>query len=104
MAVAIQARSLRQNTWRCSVMKLCEYENLPEAEQLELIQNDGIYIGKRWEKKYSILLYQIEDFYIEVIYRKYRCFVSSIRCFRSTLLLEPYLEQIDIEPFGLITV
>jgi hypothetical protein len=85
-------------------MKQCDYEALPEAEQLELIQLDGVYIGKRWEKKFSILLYQLEDFYVEVIYRKYRCYVSSIRCFRSTMLLEPYLEQVDIEPLGLVTV
>jgi hypothetical protein len=87
-----------------SVMKKCEYENLPEAEQLELIQNDGVYIGKRWNKKISILLYQINDFYVEVIYRKYRCYVDRIRCFRSTMLLEPYLDQVDIEPLGLMVV
>jgi hypothetical protein len=85
-------------------MKLCEYESLPEAEQLELIQKDGVYIGKLREKQFSILLYQIEDFYVEVIYRKHRCYILSIRCFRSTILLEPYLQQVDIEPLGFVTV
>jgi hypothetical protein len=85
-------------------MKQCEFECLPEAEQLTLIQEDGIYIGKKWENNLSILLFQIEDFYIEVIYRKYRCYVSSIRCFTSTAFIEPYLEQVDIEPLGLMIV
>ena len=85
-------------------MKLCEFENLPESDQLALIQEDGVYVGKLWKRKYSILLYQVDDFYVEVVYKKYRCYVSSIRCFRSTLLLEPYLEQVDIEPLGFMTV
>lgn len=85
-------------------MKLCDYENLPEAEQLEHIQNDGVYIGKRWNKKNSLLLYQVNDFYVEVNYLKYRCYVYRIRCFRSTMLLEPYLDQVDIEPLGLMVV
>ena len=85
-------------------MKLCEFEFLPEAEQLDVIQEDGVYIGKRWRKNFSILLYQVNDFYVEVIYSKYRCYVSNIRCFSSTDLLEPYLEQVDIEHLGLMIV
>jgi hypothetical protein len=85
-------------------MKQCEFELLPQAEQLDLIQEDGVYIGKKWKKNASSLLYQLDDFYVEVIYKKYRCYVDRIHCFSSTALLDPYLEQVDIEPLGLIIV
>jgi hypothetical protein len=86
------------------IMKMCEFEGLQEAEQLSIIQENGVYIGKRWKKNISILLYQLEDFYIEVVYRKYRCYIANIRCFRSTLPLEPYLPQVDIGELGLMIV
>jgi hypothetical protein len=85
-------------------MKQCEFENFAESEQLDYLQEEGVYIGKRKQGKHSVLLYQLDDFYVEVYYRKYRCYIAAIRCFTSTVLLEPYLEQVDIEPLGFVIV
>jgi len=78
-------------------MTLFEFKLLSEAEQLELLYREGVYIGKRKEKGRTVLLYQVESFYVEVVYKKYRYFVSDIRCTDSTSCLDPYLEQINFE-------
>ena len=74
-----------------------EFQLLPEQEQINILYQQGVYIGKRKESFSIILLYQLESFYVEVFYRKYRSHVKNLHCFESTELLDPYLEQIDVE-------
>jgi len=78
-------------------MKLFEFRLLSDEEQLELLYTEGVYIGKRKENGKTILLYQLDSFYVEVFYKKYRYFVGEVRCTDSTSCLEPYLDQINIE-------
>ena len=78
-------------------MTLYEFKLLSDREQLDLLQDQGTYIGKRKERALTLLLFQLEGFYIEIWYQKHRFHILRVRCFSSTLLLEPYLDQIDIE-------
>ena len=78
-------------------MRKDDFCRLPTIKQLNILYKEGIYIGKRKRNQFSIVLYQIDSFYVEVCYRKYRMVVSSIRISQSTTLLNPYLEQIYIE-------
>ena len=78
-------------------MELIEYKLLSLREQINVLYRDGVYIGKRKEENLSILLYQVDSFYVEVVYRKYRCHVNKLRCFTSTAFLDPYLEQVEVE-------
>ena len=78
-------------------MKIHDFQLLPEQEQIDILYQYGVYIGKRKEGFSIILLYQFESFYVEVFYRKYRSHVKQLHCFESTELLDPYLEQIDVE-------
>ncbi len=78
-------------------MTLFDFQLLSKNEQVDLLYKEGVYIGKRKINNSCVLLYQLESFYIEVFYKKYRCSVIRIHCFRSTTLLDPYLEQIDVE-------
>jgi len=82
---------------RALVMTLFEFKLLSDEAQLELLYKEGVYIGKRKEHGKTILLYQLESFYVELFYKKYRYFVSDIMCTDSTTCLEPYLEQINVE-------
>lgn len=56
-----------------------------------------VYIGKRKIESITVLLYQLESFYAEVYYRSYRRHIYKIRSSASTKILDPYLEQIDVE-------
>ena len=77
-------------------MTLFEFQLLRGKEQTDLLQQNGVYVGKRKESESVLLLYQFESFYVEITYRKYRRFIAQIRCFESTSILDPYLEQIEV--------
>jgi hypothetical protein len=79
------------------VMLMYDFQLLPEQQQIEILYRTGVYVGKRKEGISVILLYQLESFYVEVFYIKYRSHVMQLHCFDSTELLDPYLEQIDVE-------
>ena len=78
-------------------MKLFDFSVLDPLEQVSLLYQDGTYIGKRRDSGKKILLYQYGDFYVEIIYSHYRTYVEKIRCFESMALLDPYLDDLDIE-------
>ena len=78
-------------------MTLQDFQLLPEARQIDELYQSAVYLGKRKQAFSIILLYQLEGFYVEVYYRKYRSHVKYLHCFESTELLDPYLEQIDVE-------
>ena len=78
-------------------MTIYEFRLFDDWEQLDLLRKEGLYIGKRKEKHLIALLYQLDSFYVEIFYHKYRFQVVRLRCTRSTSILHPYLEQIDVE-------
>ncbi|HYH14986.1 MAG TPA: hypothetical protein VD794_07195 [Flavisolibacter sp.] len=78
-------------------MTLYEFKLLADTEQLDILYKQGVYIGKRKQGEEVIVLYQLEGFYVELYYIKYRCYIRRMHCFHSTLLLDPYLENINVE-------
>ena len=78
-------------------MTLCEFERMDWCYRLDLLQKEGLYIGKKKWNGTTVLLYQLEEFYIELHYSTYRVDLAEVCCFTSTLLLDPYLEDILIE-------
>lgn len=78
-------------------MNFYEFRMLDKIDQIDLLYKDGIYIGKRREGKSIVVLYQLNSFYVKVFYQKYRCYVRRLYCFTSTQLLNPYLDQVNVE-------
>lgn len=78
-------------------MTLYEYYQLSQREQLDLLYKEGVFLMKRRENDKTMVLYQLESFYIEIIYKKYRSVIQKMRCFHSVDLLTPYLEEIDVD-------
>jgi len=78
-------------------MKLSEFKQLPQKAQIDVLYNQGTYVGKRRAGSMIIVLYQVEDFYVEIYYREYRRHISRINCFLSTCFLDPYLDQMNVE-------
>jgi len=77
-------------------MDVKEFQSLPEDEQVWILYEQGVYIGKKYGK-YISLLYQLEGFYVEIFYRSYRKHIYRMVYSDSTTILDPYLEQISIE-------
>jgi hypothetical protein len=76
-------------------MTLYDFIALDEMEQQEAIWK-GTHIGDRQDEEHNILLYQFDNFYVEVFYHREYNVVRRYRPFTTTKLLEPYLGQIDI--------
>lgn len=79
-------------------MRQIAFEALSLQQQVTVLYKEGVYIGKSVKSGLQTVLYQVTGFYVEVYYLKYRSTVHSIRSFESTDVLEPYLQQIDINP------
>jgi hypothetical protein len=78
-------------------MTLFDFQVLPQPEQIDFLYREGVYIGKRRQDTYTLVLYQVEGFYVEIWYLHYRKWIERLYCFRSTALLDPYLELINVE-------
>ena len=78
-------------------MTLYEFGILGERARVDLVYQEGVYLGKRKEEDTTLVLYQLHGFYVEISYRKYRYHIRRIRAFASTFLLDPYLDDIAIE-------
>jgi len=60
------------------------------------------FVIERKETNFSILLYQVQSFYVEVFYSGKENKISRLRSFSSINQLEPYLNNIDISGISLI--
>lgn len=78
-------------------MTLCEFRQLSYSQQIKLLYEDGTYIGKRKKTGLTFLLYQLAGFYIEISYSLYRLKIEGLNFSESMEMLEPYLEQVEIE-------
>ena len=78
-------------------MRLSEFDLLSCEKQLTILYQQGIYIGKRKVDEFTKLLFQLESFYVEITYVSYRLSIHRVYYCESTSVLDPYLEQIEVE-------
>ena len=77
-------------------MTLETFLTLTEEEQLTLLTEEGIYIGKRTDRNLLSILYQLDRFYVEILYREYRRHIWVINCTNSSSILDPYFDQVEL--------
>ena len=80
-------------------MKLLEFQLLSRDEQIIILYQQGVYIGKKKHGDQTRLLFQLDSFYVELIYTSYRRAIHKIHISNSIAVLDPYLEQIKLEYF-----
>jgi hypothetical protein len=68
---------------------------LNEMEQAEVVWA-STNIGERRDKEHTILLYQVDSFYVEVFYHRKNNVISRTRSFSNPDQLEPYMVHINI--------
>lgn len=78
-------------------MTMFEFELLPLEEQVNMLYKHSVYIGKKKGKQFTRLLFQLESFYVEIIYSSYRRVIDDIYYSDSTDVLDEYLGQIQVE-------
>ncbi|HEY0579421.1 MAG TPA: hypothetical protein VGC75_01825 [Candidatus Nitrosocosmicus sp.] len=77
-------------------MELKEFKYEQKDKKLEMLFSNGVYLASRREKNNTILLYQINSFYVEVYFYDDFCEPGYMKAFTDTEFLNPYLEQINI--------
>ena len=77
-------------------MTLYEYILLRPEEQATITWNYGSFIAVADKGPLKVLLYQLENFYVEVYYNCELGAIQEFRSFDSTDQLEPYLAAIDL--------
>lgn len=73
-----------------------EFDLLSINDRETLVYLEGVFIAVRQEPEFIIRLYQFNDFYVELFYHPVQDSPVCIRSFNTTILLEPYLKDIDI--------
>ena len=71
------------------------FVQLNMEEKTEAVE-EGVFLHSLESSHYTLLLYQVDDFYAEVVYDNNRDEVMLVHSFCSTALLDPYLVTIDI--------
>lgn len=73
-----------------------QFNNLDEAEQAETVW-DGVQIADRFEEEYHVILYQIDNLYVEVYYHQEHNFIRRLNAFTKLELLDIYIEKLNLE-------
>lgn len=67
----------------------------PHRQNRKLI-TEGVCIADRKNEELQALLFQVDNFYVEVYFPPESDEVLYTRCFENTRELEPYLQAIDL--------
>jgi len=77
-------------------MTLDQFNLLEQEEQQDVLWEDGVHIGTRSTVFHMVVLYQIDEFYVEAYYNVIDNYIAKLRSFSHLEWLNPYLEEIDI--------
>jgi hypothetical protein len=81
-------------------MTLIEFIKLSLKERA-LYVRQGMLIAGREHYNQKMLLYRLDNFYVEVTYDCNEQVITQLRPFNNTRLLEPYLEDISLTDLDL---
>lgn len=70
---------------------------LEENEKANIVWRKGVLLGERTDRYYTISLYQLNDFYVEVFRHNHFNVITRFKSFSNTNQLAPYLEEISLE-------
>ena len=73
-----------------------KFNSLSKSIKKDILLRSGSFLAERRWGLCSVLLYQLDDFYIEVFFVKWAKSPIGFRTFQKTDKLEPYLQKIDV--------
>lgn len=77
-------------------MKIDAFRKLPVHRQHEEVEQQGVPLGVRESKRFSIYLFAVYSFYAELYVMKEDAADRCLSVFERVDKLAPYLKQIDI--------
>ena len=79
------------------IMNVFDFHGLSEKQQLDTLEETGVFIAERQRPFYNIKLYQLEGFYVELYYHTHFNVIVNVNCFSNTDCLDPYLQSINLD-------
>ena len=77
-------------------MKYREFNTLTDLDRADAAWSKGVLLAERSETFHKMMLYQMDDFYIEVTCHTHFNVVLKVHSFKDPRFVEPYLQAIDI--------
>ena len=77
-------------------MTLQHFNTLSQHKLHRKLLLNGVWLADRQTQESTILLFQLDSFYVEVYFTKQGNEIIESNCFYSVDLLNPYLEDIDL--------
>ena len=77
-------------------MTINDFKALDNTRQADEIWN-GTFLACRIYQDFHVLLYNVYEFYVEIYCSFEIDYISNMKTFESTDLLDPYLDEMDIE-------
>lgn len=74
-----------------------QFNQLEKNEQRLRLLTEGTFLDERSTVRHDVMLYELDGFYIEAYFVKNTNKAAFFKTFTDTNLLEPYLEQMDIQ-------
>ena len=79
-------------------MTLQHYNAMNQEKQRWWVLHKGVYLTNRKTRDFTVFLFALEAFYIELYFYNANDLVFLIKSFEDTAELEPYLEDINLTP------
>lgn len=77
-------------------MTLPYFTSLSKQQKQDIVLGSGLFVAERTDGPFRIMLYQLDDFYVEVYFFKRYHKAALLKGFDNMRHLEPYLNTIDI--------
>lgn len=76
---------------------LYEFNSLNALEKIEALGEYGEIVAHRFDGPYKFMLYQVNNFYVELKYITEGNVFKELNTFKTTERLELYIKQINID-------
>lgn len=73
------------------------YTTTSEIERARALWEKGVLLAERTVGYHKLMLYQLHDIYVEVVWHTHFNVALRVTTFTDTDQLEPYLEKISLE-------
>ena len=77
-------------------MTIKQFSTSGKQQQQEQLLKYGTFLAERNQGHYRIMLYALENFYVEIFFMNNSNKISWLKCFDGEEELAPYLQQINL--------
>lgn len=77
-------------------MRLAEFNTLSLKAQVKTVFEKGAYVTDRLEREFTVVLYTLSRFCVEVYYHESESEPVSLRSFICPDKLKPYFEEVNL--------